>query len=158
MPTHIVAVAAIVENDRGEVLLIHQARHGWGYPGGQVEAGENLIEALQREVREETGAEIEVHCLFCVASNTCTYPGYDGVKTIPTKVMMDFTARYLSGDIRPSEENDRTQWVPKGQALDRITHPMMRDRFQAYLEYSGSPRYLSYVTKPEYHLDVERQI
>ncbi len=54
-PKHIVAVAGLISNPQGEVLLLKSPRRGWEFPGGQVEAGENLIEALQREIREETG-------------------------------------------------------------------------------------------------------
>jgi 8-oxo-dGTP diphosphatase len=38
MPTHIVAVGGIVENERDEILLV-KGRSGWVFPGGQVEAG-----------------------------------------------------------------------------------------------------------------------
>lgn len=40
MPTHIVAVGGIVENEKGEILLV-KVRNGWVFPGGQVEVGWN---------------------------------------------------------------------------------------------------------------------
>ncbi|HMM32912.1 MAG TPA: hypothetical protein PKB13_14175 [Clostridia bacterium] len=46
-PTHIVAVAGIVENDKGEVLLIKNLYGEWVWTGGQVENGETLFEALK---------------------------------------------------------------------------------------------------------------
>lgn len=57
-----VSVAAVVTNERGEVLLLdHVLRpgSGWGFPGGFVNAGEELETAVQREVREETTLELE---------------------------------------------------------------------------------------------------
>ncbi|WP_243123220.1 NUDIX domain-containing protein [Thermaerobacter sp. FW80] len=58
----IVAVSAYITNDKGEVLLVKShARSGtWELPGGQVEAGEALDEAIQREVLEETGVAIRL--------------------------------------------------------------------------------------------------
>ncbi|MRR10050.1 NUDIX hydrolase, partial [bacterium] len=57
-PTHIVAVSALVRNRAGKVLLMRHPRRGWEFPGGQVEAGEDLIAALHREVKEETGITV----------------------------------------------------------------------------------------------------
>lgn len=41
IPTHIIAVAGIVINDKDEILMIKNHRRGWEFPGGQVEVGEN---------------------------------------------------------------------------------------------------------------------
>ena len=60
VPKHIVAVAGLVADDLGRVLMIRNLRDEWEFPGGQVEEGEDLIEALQREVWEETGVVISV--------------------------------------------------------------------------------------------------
>ncbi|SES88296.1 NUDIX domain-containing protein [Paenibacillus sp. NFR01] len=104
-PTHIVAVFGIVENEKEEVLLLkHRGRNVWMFPGGQVETGENLIEALLRETKEESSMEIEVGKLFSVSSNTSTYEGYNGYGMIPTKVIMGFTCTYKSGEFRESDE------------------------------------------------------
>ena len=63
-PKHIVSAAAIVVNDRNEVLLIKGPKRGWEMPGGQVEEGESLREAAIRETKEESGIDIEV-TKFC---------------------------------------------------------------------------------------------
>jgi mutator protein MutT len=59
----VVGVGAVVVRD-GKVLLIrrgHEPRKGeWSLPGGIVELGESLVDALRREVREETGLEIAI--------------------------------------------------------------------------------------------------
>jgi 8-oxo-dGTP diphosphatase len=44
MPTHIVAVGGFVEDENGNILLVKTIHNGWVYPGGQVEAGGNLID------------------------------------------------------------------------------------------------------------------
>ena len=53
MPTHIIAAAGIVINDKDEVLMVKTYNAGWVFPGGQVEVGENVIDAVKREVMEE---------------------------------------------------------------------------------------------------------
>ena len=58
--THFVSVAGLVTNDNGEVLLIKSPRRGWEYPGGMVEPGETLQDALLREVKEEAGIDVEI--------------------------------------------------------------------------------------------------
>ncbi len=57
-----VSVAAIVTNEKGEVLLLdHVLRpfSNWGIPGGFIEAGEQPEKAVSREIREETGLELK---------------------------------------------------------------------------------------------------
>jgi len=64
-----VAVDAVVEH-AGQLLLIEyddaQLGHHWGLPGGGVEPGERIHAALQREVLEETGAQVVVGRLLLV--------------------------------------------------------------------------------------------
>ena len=57
-----VSVAAIIVNDKREVLLLNHVlrpRSGWGYPGGFLDAGESAADAIKREIKEETGIELE---------------------------------------------------------------------------------------------------
>ncbi len=42
MPTHIIAAAGIVINEKDEVLMVKTHNSGWVFPGGQVEVGENI--------------------------------------------------------------------------------------------------------------------
>lgn len=56
----ITQVYGVCLNDQGQVLICHEpGREGWGLPGGGLEVGETLVEALQREFMEEVDAEIE---------------------------------------------------------------------------------------------------
>ena len=158
MPTHIIAAAGIVVNDNDEVLMVKTHREGWVFPGGQVEIGENVIDAVRREVMEETGVEIEVGEVFCISSNTCKYPGYNGVKEVPTKIMIDFICRAKGGTPRPSDENSESAFLSKDKAQELITAPAIIERYKAYLEYSGRPIYMEYVTKPNFQLKLKRII
>jgi len=62
-----VSSAAIITNERGEVLLLNHAFrpfHGWALPGGFIEAHEQPEAAIRREIREETGLELDDLNLF----------------------------------------------------------------------------------------------
>lgn len=156
LPTHIVAAAGVVLNEKDEVLLVNTYHDGWVLPGGEVEIEENLIDAVKREIFEESGIEVEVGEVLCISSNTSTYPGYGGVKTVPTKVIFDFVCRKKSGLLRGSDENSESKWFPKGQVLDMIKIPSNKERFKAFLEHRDRPIYLEYVTKPTFELRNKR--
>ncbi|MEG0306671.1 MAG: NUDIX hydrolase [Clostridium sp.] len=158
MPTHIVTAAGVVENHKGEILLVKAHHGGWVFPGGQVEVGENLIDAATREIKEESGINVDVKKLFAISSNTATHKGYNGVEKVPTKVMMDFICTFIDGTLCISDENSESCWVKKDKVLDMITSPAIRQRFQAYLDYDGNVQYLEYVAKPDFNLKINRKI
>jgi 8-oxo-dGTP diphosphatase len=158
MPTHIVAAAGVVENEQGEILLVKTHHGGWVFPGGQVEVGENLIDAVVREIKEESGVNVTVNKLFAISSNTGINKGYNGVETVPTKVMMDFICTFVDGELSISDENSESSWVKKDKVLNMITTPAIRQRFEAYLKYDGNVQYLEYVTQPEFNLKVSKKI
>ena len=66
----VIGVAAVIWNGDGRVLLIRRAkapRKGeWSLPGGKVEFGETLVEAVAREIQEELGVVIAVGDLVCI--------------------------------------------------------------------------------------------
>jgi len=62
-----VAIGAVVGNDRGEILLIQRSDSGiWLYPTGWADIGYSPAEVAIKEVREETGIEVEVRRLIGV--------------------------------------------------------------------------------------------
>jgi 8-oxo-dGTP pyrophosphatase MutT (NUDIX family) len=79
-PTHIVAVFGLIRDASRRVLVVRSPKRGWEMPGGQVEEGESLVQALQREIGEEAGVTVTVGKLVGVYSN---------VKP-PTKVIFGF--------------------------------------------------------------------
>lgn len=158
-PTHIVAVDGIIENDSGEILLVkNRHRQIYTVPGGQVEIGENLIDALKREVMEETGTQIEVGKMICVSSNTGVHQGYNGYDTVPTKVMFGFTGKYIDGELKTSDETSEVLWVKREKVLNYITSPHLVERFKAFLSDNSGTLYLEYVTNPCYELKLKKYI
>ena len=64
------SVSAVIRDGRGHVLLGRRAdSREWGLPGGSVEIGESVAQAIRREVREETGLEVAVTRLVGVYSD-----------------------------------------------------------------------------------------
>lgn len=116
-PTHFVSVAALVTNDKDEILLVNSPWRGWEYPGGLIEPGETFQEALKREVREEAGVEIEITGFVGICKNI----GKDIVN-------IDFTAKYVSGELTTSEESTEVVWVTPEKAMEMITFPLTKKR------------------------------
>lgn len=156
LPAHIVAAAGVVLNQQGEILLVNTYKDTWVLPGGEVENGENLIDAVKREIFEESGIHVEVEELFCISSNTSSHTGYDGVKMVPTKVIFDFICRETDGHLRGSDENSESGWFSRDDVLDLVKSPAIVERYKAYLEYTHRPVYLEYVSKPEFVLKGKR--
>jgi 8-oxo-dGTP diphosphatase len=59
-PRHSVSVSGVITDDHGHALLVQRRNnHHWEPPGGVLELGESIEDGLRREVREETGLDIE---------------------------------------------------------------------------------------------------
>jgi len=99
-----------------EVLLVRRAkmpRAGeWSLPGGRQETGETVSAALIREVREETSVEIEVLGLIDVVDAIFPANGDDGGYHY---TLIDFSARFVSGEARAGDDASEVAWVPLGQ-------------------------------------------
>lgn len=138
-PVHIVAVGGFVTNDQGQVLLIKSPRYGdWEFPGGQVEEGETVIRALEREVLEETGITVKVKTLVGIYSNTRK----------PSILNMDFICEYISGEPRTSAESIQVEWVDCSDVLPRIKRDAISGRMKNMLEFSGEVTYRAYFVDP----------
>lgn len=157
-PTHIVAAAGYVFDKEGNILLIKTPNRGYDATGGQIEEGEDLTAGVLREIMEESGIQAKVKCLCGVYSNVGKHVFYDGVTTVPTKVMFDFICEYESGECRPSEESSEVIWVSRDKVMDYISSPVLRYRFEKMLSFKDKIFYASYVTKPEFCALTERYI
>jgi 8-oxo-dGTP diphosphatase len=111
--------AAIIRG--GKVLIVRRAqppaRGVFTLPGGVVEAGETLHEALMREVSEETGLAIEPIAL--AGHREVIVRDADG-RTERHFVILPFAARWLAGDVTLSEELAEAHWLDPAE-LEGLT-------------------------------------
>jgi ADP-ribose pyrophosphatase YjhB (NUDIX family) len=104
-------VGALIIED-GRILLVergHEPLKGWwSLPGGAVESGELLKDAALREVREETGLEVEIVCLIEIFERFL----YDASGALEYHfVLMDYLCRPIGGDLCASDDASRVAWV-----------------------------------------------
>ena len=107
----IAGVGGIIRKD-GKVLLVKRGkepnRGKWTVPGGVVELGETLRQALKREVREECSIDIEVESVV----DTLDAISRDGDGRVHYHfVIIDFIARHVSGEIRAGSDAAECRWV-----------------------------------------------
>jgi ADP-ribose pyrophosphatase YjhB (NUDIX family) len=107
----IMAVGAIVVRS-GRVLLARRGKEPsyglWSVPGGAVRLGERLEAAAAREIREECGVEIELTDVIEVIERLHR----DGEGRVQYHyIIVDYLARWVAGDLKPSEEVLEARWV-----------------------------------------------
>ena len=112
-PTHpYLAVSAAIIRD-GKVLAVRRARKPalahYTLPGGAVETGETLHEAVRREVREETGLDIEPVGL---AGHREAIIRDEKGAAKQHFVILCFASRLIGGELRLNDELDDAQWLP----------------------------------------------
>jgi len=105
------AVSAAIVRD-GKILVVRRARapaHGlYSLPGGVVEVGETLEEAVTREVREETGMTIEPVALAGFREAIVR----DAERRVERHfIILCFAARWRAGEVLLNEELDEARWL-----------------------------------------------
>lgn len=107
----IVGVGAIICND-ARILLIRRGREPskgrWSFPGGGVELGETVHDAVCREALEETGLQVEVGDLVAIVDRILR----DDTGRIQYHyVILDFLARPVGGILRPGDDAGDACWA-----------------------------------------------
>lgn len=117
-PKPIIGVGAVIWNHRGEIVLIRRGQEPrlgeWSIPGGRLEWGESVREGVIREVREETGLEVEIGGLIDVVDAVTREASGDVVRHY---VLIDFLARHLAGALHAGSDAAEARWVAY-EALD----------------------------------------
>lgn len=134
-PYKIAAKAIIFDGDRVLVLRKSKAErsakdtHGWDFPGGGLEPSEPLMEALYREVQEETGLSIRVVGPAYI---------YDDLQEEKHLIIIKFACRQPVGEVKLSAEHDSYHWTRMDE-LDESPYPEwmkeeIRRAYRIYME------------------------
>lgn len=114
-PPHHTVTAAIIQRN-GQVLIAQRPQNGllgglWEFPGGKQEPGEDLVDCLRREIREELGVAVQVDSSFGI---------YQHAYTHFRVTLHAFLCALTDGDPQPNEHR-AVCWVP---ASDLHEYPM----------------------------------
>ena len=125
LKTRLIVVPVLVD-DNERVLLCRMAPHRgvfpgqWALPGGGVEPGERIEDALRRETREELGIELASFQPLLFKDAVLDKTGEDGVTQPLHMVFLVYLCTPASFDLSLNEEFSEAAWVP-GQELDGLS-------------------------------------
>lgn len=125
-------VGALVVNKKGEVLLVNS--HKWGkrltIPGGHVELGEGLVDALKREVKEEVGLSI-FDVRFLTVQEAIFSDEFWRKRHF---IFFDYVCKCRHEKVSPDgDEIQGFQWVSPKRALGLKLDTFTRNMIRAYL-------------------------
>lgn len=110
----IVSVGAVILN-QSRVLLVRRGRDpmkgNWTLPGGVLEVGESLAQGVAREIREETGLEVEVLELVELLDRIHREDG----RVRFHYVIADYLCRMTGGELRAGSDADAVRWVERDE-------------------------------------------
>ncbi|MEM1566697.1 MAG: NUDIX hydrolase [Candidatus Bathyarchaeia archaeon] len=126
----VVGVGAIIVCD-GKILLIKRksepGKGKWSVPGGLVELGETVEEAVIREVKEETGLDVAEPELVDVVDNIARDENGE-VKW--HFVILDYFVKVRGGELRASDDAEEIRWVP----LNEVEKYDLTKTFRSFLQ------------------------
>jgi len=142
----LVGVGAVIVHE-GRVLLVqrgHEPLKGrWSIPGGLIEIGEMLHEAVVREVREETGLEIEPVELVELLDRIHR----EGDRVRYHYVIADYLCRIVGGTLKAADDADAVRWVERAEwnshsalMLEPITVRVIEGAWQRARELAGESK------------------
>lgn len=101
---------------RNSILLVQRGRQPlkgyWSLPGGLVETGERLVEALQREVLEETGLRVKPAPKFEVFERILRDPAG---RPEYHYVLIDYVCKVVGGELRAGDDVSNVEWAPRAR-------------------------------------------
>lgn len=125
-------VGALILNARGELLLVrsHKWQVDYTIPGGHVELGESLEEAVIREAKEETGLDVVNPEFLC-------YQQFIYGESFWKErhfIFFDFLCRTESDQVMLNHEAEAYLWVNPEEALSYAVSPFLKKALKVYLE------------------------
>jgi ADP-ribose pyrophosphatase YjhB (NUDIX family) len=134
------SVTAAVRDDDGRLLLVHRADYDdWALPGGVMNVGESIADAVIRGVAEETGLKIEITGVVGVYTDPHHVTRYEDGE-VHQELSVCFHARLLGE--RPGEDTTGrvVSWVEPSELEELPIHPATRIRINDALSDRARPR------------------
>lgn len=133
------STTAVVTDEKDRILLVKRRDNDlWALPGGGMDLGESIVETAVREVKEETGLDVEVTGLIGVYTNPRHVMAYtDG--EVRQQFSLCFTTHLIGGQLQVDSESTDIAWTPPQDIESVKMHPSMRLRIQHYLEHRPTP-------------------
>jgi ADP-ribose pyrophosphatase YjhB (NUDIX family) len=123
----------------GRILMQRRADSGnWALPGGGMEMSESLAGSVIREVKEETGYDVEVTGLVGTYTDPDHVIAYDDGE-VRRQFNICYTARIVGGEMRISEESTALRFVDTAELAGLPMHPTQRLRLGHFLEHRAEP-------------------
>lgn len=133
------AASAVITDEQGHVLLGKRTDNTlWTIPGGTMKSGETIAETAIREVKEETGIDVEVVSLIGIYSNPNHVVEYsDG--EVRQQFSVCFACRRVGGELATSDETSEVGYFSPDELEHMEIHPSIRLRIQHSLETRSEP-------------------
>jgi ADP-ribose pyrophosphatase YjhB (NUDIX family) len=133
------AASAVITDEQGHVLLGKRTDNTlWTIPGGTMKPGETIAETTIREVKEETGIDVEVVSLIGIYSNPNHVVEYsDG--EVRQQFSVCFACRRVGGELATSDETSEVGYFSPNELEEMEIHPSIRLRIQHSLEDRSDP-------------------
>ncbi len=114
-PRPIPTVGALLHDGHGKVLMVrtHKWGHRWGIPGGKIRRGETSLDALRREMREETALEID-DIEFALVQDCIDSPEFQRPEHF---LLLNYVARARSTAVQLNDEAEDFLWLDPAEAL-----------------------------------------
>ncbi|MGD9988847.1 NUDIX hydrolase [Pseudonocardia sp.] len=139
------SVTVAVRNSAGQILLIHKIDNDyWALPGGGHDPGESITDTAVREVREETGIDVQVTGLVGTYTDPRHVMKYDDGE-VRQQFSLCFHAVPIDESEKPREDGTETkaaEWVDPADVPELSIHRSMRMRIEHALDGTRSEPYL----------------
>ncbi|MEV4035268.1 NUDIX domain-containing protein [Streptomyces umbrinus] len=135
----VVAASAVVTDNQGRILLQRRRDNDlWALPGGGMDLTDSLPGTAVREVKEETGLDVEITGLVGTYTDPKHVIAYTNGE-VRRQFNVCFTARIIGGHLEISDESTELRFVPPPELANLPMHHTQQLRLQHFLENRERP-------------------
>ena len=126
--------AVVVDQEQQKVLVLKRSKkekfHTGAYdlPGGHMDKGESVAECLKREIKDETGLEVEVGDMLSIREYPKEHEMFDKIKALR------FIAYYKGGEVKLSEEHSEFEWLTFDEVKIKLASDKLKKGDRGYEE------------------------